>query len=218
MHSAVSWAGETLHLLPEHAISWPRGGALFVADLHIGKAAAYRAQGQPVPRGTTATNLRRLDELIARHAPRELVVLGDFLHDATAQQANVASALASWRGRHPLLAITVVRGNHDARAGALPQHLAIVTVDEPHLLGPFACCHEPRQHPSHFVLAGHVHPVCMLLGSGRDRLRLPCFVEDREGAILPSFGAFTGGWQVRPSPGRRLHVVGDGQVWTLPRA
>ena len=43
------WAGEPLHLLPERALWWPAARVLFVADLHLGKAATYRALGQPVP-------------------------------------------------------------------------------------------------------------------------------------------------------------------------
>ena len=65
----VQWAGESLQLLPERALWGPAGRTLFVADLHIGKAATYRALGQPVPGGTTRENLARLDGLIALHSP-----------------------------------------------------------------------------------------------------------------------------------------------------
>jgi metallophosphoesterase superfamily enzyme len=83
--STVRWAGELLHLLPERALWWPAAGVLFVADLHLGKAATYRALGQPVPGGTTQENLARLDALIARWSPRRIVFLGDFLHAAQAR-------------------------------------------------------------------------------------------------------------------------------------
>ena len=64
-HATVHWAGEALHLLPAHALWWPAGQALFIADLQLGKAASYRALGQPVPGGTTRDKLARLSELIA---------------------------------------------------------------------------------------------------------------------------------------------------------
>lgn len=215
---AVDWAGERVHLLPERALWWPAQRVLFVADLHLGKAASYRALGQPVPDGTTAQNLARLDALIAMHAPGHLVFLGDFLHAREARTTSLLQALAEWRARHATLAMTLVRGNHDDRAGDPPPELHIDVVDEPHLLGPFAACHHPQTHPTHFVLAGHEHPVCHLHGRGRDRLRLPCFVQDAGRAVLPAFGEFTGGWAVPPAPGRRFHAVGDGAVWALPAA
>jgi DNA ligase-associated metallophosphoesterase len=210
----VLWAGEILHLLPERALWWPAQRTLFIADLHLGKAATYRALGQPVPGGSTRENLARLDGLIARHAPRRIVFLGDFLH--AAQARTVLGAVAAWRASHEDIAMTLVRGNHDSRAGDPPAALAIDLVDEPWLLGPFACCHHPQSHPTHFVLAGHLHPVCRLQGRGRDSLRLPCFVSEPDHAILPAFGEFTGGWLVEAMPRRQFHGVGGNAVWALP--
>jgi len=212
----ASWAGELLHLLPERALWWPAGSVLFIADLHLGKAATYRALGQPVPGGTTQENLARLDALIARHDPARIVFLGDFLHAAAARTPSLLAALDVWRVLHANVEMTLVRGNHDSRAGDPPASLRVAIVDEPHLIGPFACCHHPQEHDTHFVLAGHVHPACHLHGRGRDSMRMPCFVSDARQAILPAFGEFTGGWRVEAMPGRRLYGVGGGAVWALP--
>ncbi len=195
---------------------WPAGRVLFVADLHIGKAASYRALGQPVPGGTTQENLARLDALIGRHAPERVVFLGDFLHAALSRTPQVLAALEGWRARHAGVAMTLVRGNHDSRAGDPPAALGIEVVDEPWLLGPFACCHHPQAHATHFVLAGHLHPARWLHGRGRDSLRLPCFVSEAGQAILPAFGEFTGGWSMEAVPGRQFHGVGGAAVWALP--
>ena len=213
---AVEWAGERLQLLPERALWWPAGRVLFIADLHIGKAATYRALGQPVPGGTTQENLARLDALIDQHRPERIVFLGDFLHAAAARTAAVLAALDAWRARHDAMAMTLVRGNHDSRAGDPPAALRIAVVSEPHLLWPFACCHHPQTHPTHFVLAGHLHPARRVYGRGRDSLRLPCFVSDGQQAVLPAFGEFTGGWLAEAAPGRRFYAVGGGAVWPIP--
>ncbi|MEO8122914.1 MAG: ligase-associated DNA damage response endonuclease PdeM [Burkholderiales bacterium] len=212
----IELAGEAIYLLPERALWWPAANTLFVADLHLGKAASFRALGQPVPGGTTHQNLARLDRLIACHAPREIVFLGDFLHAAQGRTATLLAALQSWRERHAALRCMLVRGNHDQRAGDPEFALRIEVVDEPNLRGPFAACHHPQGHATHFVLAGHLHPACMLHGRGRDRLRLPCFVRDEAQLILPAFGEFTGGWHVKPAPGRRFYAVGGDRVWPLP--
>ena len=212
----MRWAGAELHLLPARAVWWPHGQTLFIADLHLGKAATYRALGQPVPGGTTQANLERLSALIAQYVPRHIIFLGDFLHAAAARTPAVLTALDAWRARHPSTAMTLVRGNHDSRAGDPPASLAIDVVEEPYLHGPFACCHHPQLHATHAVLAGHVHPVCRLSGRGRDSLRMPCFVVETRQAMLPAFGEFTGGWRVGAEPGRLLYPVGDGVVWCVP--
>lgn len=215
-HATASWAGETVHLLPSHALWWPAAGVLFVADLHLGKAASYRALGQPVPGGSTQENLRHLGQLIAEHAPRQLVFLGDFLHAAAGRTPAVLDALLRWRAQFPGVAMVLVRGNHDHRAGDPPPEADIGAVEEPWLLGPFACSHHPQSHATHFVLSGHVHPVLQLKGPARDRIRLPCFVSDERQAILPAFGAFTGGHRTIAAPGRVLYAVGGGRVWRVP--
>jgi DNA ligase-associated metallophosphoesterase len=212
----IDYAGQTIWLLPEHALWWPAQRVLFVADLHMGKAATYRALGQPVPAGTTDENLRRLSQLIHHYQPAQLVFLGDFLHAVQARTASVLQALASWRASFASLHCVLVRGNHDSRAGDPPPVLQIEVVDEPYLIGPFAACHHPQSHPTHAVIAGHLHPALRLRGPARDRLRLPCFCfEDRQ-AILPAFGEFTGGWLVEPQSGVRLYAVGGQSVWVLP--
>jgi DNA ligase-associated metallophosphoesterase len=209
-------AGQSLELLAERALWWPAGEMLFVADLHLGKAASFRALGQPVPHGTTAQNLARLDRLIEQHRPRELVVLGDFLHDAQARTPQLLASLEAWREQHADLRCTLVRGNHDSHAGDPPPALRFESVDEPYLSGPFAACHHPRPHPTHFVLGGHLHPVCRLQGSGRDSLRMPCFVREERRLILPAFGEFTGGWLMEAMPGRHFYGIGGDAVWQLP--
>ena len=211
----ITYAGQSVWLLPEHALWWPDGRVLFIADLHIGKAATYRALGQPVPSGTTAENLRRISQLINHYQPKQLVFLGDFLHARQARTAAVLDTLTDWRSSCLQLDCTLVRGNHDSRAGDPPAGLGIWVVDEPYLLGPFAACHHPQQHATHAVLAGHTHPVVQQQGPARDRLRLPCFVFEERSAVLPAFGEFTGGFAVQAQPGVQLYAAGGQTVWRL---
>lgn len=212
----VVWAGERMRLLPERALWWPAGSTLFVADLHLGKAASFRALGQPVPAGTTGENLARLDGLVEDLKATAIVFLGDFFHSHEARKPLLMAALDDWRKRRGDVAMTLVRGNHDRRAGDPPSSLGISIVNEPWLLGPFACCHHPQSHPTHFVLAGHLHPVCQLQGKGRDSFRLPCFVADAGQALLPAFGEFTGGQMVQAVAGRRFYALGGDAVWAIP--
>ena len=69
--TTVRWARETLHLLPAPALYWPAEKTLVIADLHLGKAASYRALGQPVPSGSTQDNLERITQLIAQHQAQQ---------------------------------------------------------------------------------------------------------------------------------------------------
>ncbi|GAB3412584.1 ligase-associated DNA damage response endonuclease PdeM [Massilia agilis] len=202
---AVGLAGERVLLLAEKALVWPAQRMLVVADIHFGKAAAFRSLGVPVPRGTTTENLLALDALVERYGVRHIVFLGDFLHARAAHARATQAALLAWRRRHPDLALTLVRGNHDRHAGDPARELGIGLVDEPHNLGPFSFCHHPDLAAPGYVLAGHVHPV-FVLATRFDALRLPCFVVGTSRMILPSFGAFTGGHVVTPGAGDQIYV------------
>lgn len=211
----ISLGGEELWLLPEKAIYWPAQEALLVADVHFGKAAAYRSLGQPVPQGTTTQNIAVLDALLKALPCRQLTFLGDFLHGPGSHATATLEALAQWRARHDDLPMTLIRGNHDKRAGDPPASLNIAVVPEPMLLGPFALQHEPTPYAGRHVLAGHVHPVFRLNGRGRQSLRLACFRIGEAVSLLPAFGAFTGGYQVERDDHCRIFVIGDNEIWPV---
>jgi DNA ligase-associated metallophosphoesterase len=212
---AVERGGETLWLLPQRAAWWPARRWLLLADVHLGKAHSFRRLGVPVPEGTTGGTLARLDALLQAWRPERLVVLGDFLHSAHAQAATVLDAVHAWREAHAALSITLVRGNHDDRAGDPPASLRIDLVDEPWVQGGLALCHHPEPAAPHYVLAGHLHPCVTVGGRARDHLRRPCFHLGPQVGVLPAFGEFTGMHPVRPAPGDLLGVVGEDRVLAL---
>jgi DNA ligase-associated metallophosphoesterase len=213
---AIEVSGECLVLLPEKAVWWPARAALLVADAHFGKAQSFRRLGVAVPRGTTTANLELLAALIERHGARRIVFLGDLLHSAHAQAASTLGALARWRAAHAALELTLVRGNHDVRAGDPPRSLGVEPVDEPLRLGSLALCHHPAPRAEGYVLAGHLHPCVSLGGGGFDQLRLPCFHFGDAVGVLPAFGAFTGMHPVSRTAGERVYAVAEGRVAQVP--
>lgn len=205
-------AGEICTLLPERAVYWHAAQTLIVADMHLGKAASFRAAAVPVPRGTTHETLSRLEAALQRTAARRLVVLGDMMHDQVIHQSGSARAFAAWRASRSALTVQLIRGNHDAKAGEPPADWRVDCIDAPVLEGPFAFCHEPDNFPSCMAWAGHVHPCVTLHGPGGESLRMPCFVVSADLVLLPSFGAFTGAHTVRPARADRIFVVADQAV------
>lgn len=205
-------AGERLVLLPERLAYWPAARTLFVADFHLGKAASFRRAGIALPGGTTADNVARLEGAMAGREVDELVFLGDFLHSAQGRAPATLERFARWRATRPGLAVTLVRGNHDDRAGDPPAEWRFRCVDPGEARGPFALVHEPAPVRGGYALAGHVHPAVRLSERGGQSLRLPCFWFGPRVGVLPSFGAFTGSALVRPRPGDQVFVLADGEV------
>jgi len=215
---AATFGGEAVELLADRALYWPRGHTLFVADVHLGKAATLRAGGVPIPRGTTAHDLARLTRLVQATGASKLVVLGDFLHAAAGRVDGLDVAFRAWRDAHRDLEVVLVRGNHDAKAGDPPAAWRVAVVAEPHPLPPFLACHLPQFPPSGYALCGHLHPGTWVIGRARESLRLPCFVLGARRLLMPAFGRLTGLAMVTPLPDETVVVVAHEALFRLPRS
>ncbi len=203
----LTWAGERLTLRGDRALFWPRHRALLIADPHFGKAAAFRAAGIPVPRGTTRATIGRLDTALEGSAADTLLVLGDLFHARTSLEQAVLDQLRRWRHARPELRVLLVRGNHDRHAGDPPDDLGIECVDGPHELPPFNLVHEPVGGTSELLVAGHIHPVVRVVDRDGFRARLPCFHLTARTLILPAFGDFTGTHVIRPGQDERVFAI-----------
>ena len=220
-------AGTQLWLRPDGTVWWPDQSTLFAADLHLGKGAAFRAQGQPVPAGRSAETLAHLDAAAHACGAARLVLLGDLWHHASGLSDELHHQLSALVQRWPT---TLVLGNHDLPlAKRALQGLPITACTAPLALGPLLAQHEPDFAEPHaaatnasFGLAGHLHPAVHLGGRGGDRLRRPCFLHYAGGLVLPAFGRWTGAWAQWPrdyaAAGARVAVVGETQVQWLPSA
>ncbi len=214
---ATALGGEQVELHATRALYWPRERTVFVADVHLGKAAAFRAGGIPLPRGSTAADLARLTAVLRQTGARRLVVLGDFLHAAAGRVAALDATFREWRAAHATVELMLVRGNHDDHAGDPPPAWGISVVAEPHPLAPFLACHLPVAPRSGYALCGHVHPGVTLHGTvAEPSARLSCFVLGRRRAILPAFGGFTGLGAAAPLAGDRLVAIAGTRLFALP--
>jgi DNA ligase-associated metallophosphoesterase len=218
MSLAIEAAGESLWLQPDGTVWWPAARTLFAADLHLGKGAAFRAQGQPVPAGSSARTLARLEAAMSSLRAVQLVVLGDFWHGAEGLTPRLLQAVDDFARRVPTV---LMLGNHDRRIH--PPGLPLRAVSGSLSLGPLTAAHEPPpQGAAGFTLAGHWHPAVSIASRAGDRLRRPCFVHYPHALVLPAFGGLTGALTLTRSDLARhraqVAVLGDGQLHWLPLA
>jgi len=207
-----------LRLYAEGAIGWPDGQTLFVSDPHFGKADSFRHAGIAIPTAVLDRDLERLTTLLGQSQARVLIFLGDFFHTRHSQSENALASLELWRDHHRDVKVVLVQGNHDLHAGAPPAAFDIQSVEAPLLFGPFACYHHPQRGPSEegYILSGHLHPYVVLRDRDRSTLRLATFIFGPYQAILPAFGAFTGGSHYAPTPKDRVFAIAKGEIVEIP--
>lgn len=215
------WGGEHFVALAERALWWPRRRTLCVADIHLGKAAAFRHAGVPVPESTTDADLGRLSRLINRWSPSRLLILGDLLHSRSGRSTSTMSAFGEWRAGFPALEVVLVRGNHDLHAGDPPGEWRVRVENAP-FADEYDCRivlgHDPESsipHADNFLLCGHIHPAVSIQGT-TNGIRAPCLWLGARVGVLPAFGSFTGTMCVAPKSGDRIFAIGSGEIVEIP--
>src|SRR5438046_7010526 len=198
------------------ALFWQEQRLLVVSDLHLEKGSSFAARGVLLPPYDTVATLSQLAAVIARHDPRMVIALGDSFHDRTAHERLSApdrEAMSALQARRDWIWIS---GNHDP---ALPSDLGGVVASEV-CIGPIAFRHEPTGASGE--IAGPLHPKARVATRARVTERR-CFASDGERAVMPAFGAYTGGLSIRDiaftkifgAPDFTAHVLGDNKLHAI---
>ncbi len=206
----LHFAGERLMLDPAGALVWPATGMLVVSDLHLEKGSSYARRGMLLPPWDTRVTLDRLALLLHRWQPRIVVALGDSFHDGGGAARLPASELDRIAAMTEASRFVWVLGNHDPTPQpGLGGHWV-----EEYAAGPFVFRHQAKRG-GEGELCGHHHPKAQVTARGASVTR-PCFVADAARIMLPAFGAYTGGLDIRDPAIARLFPRG-GRAFLLGR-
>ena len=191
-HGRVMVNGVALAVDCLGALHWPDEGLLVVADLHLEKGSSFARRGQLLPPYDTTETLARLARLIAHYAPRAVIALGDNFHDGAGPgrlaAQDRASLIALQRGRDWVW----ITGNHDPDPAEGIGGLFAVVLS----IGALTFRHLPSRDAPDGEIAGHLHPVARVAQRGRAVSRR-CFASDGKSLVMPAFGAYTGGLNIR---------------------
>ena len=174
------------------ALYWPAERMLIAADLHLEKGSSFARRGSLVPPYDTAAALAKLAGAMLAFRPGTLLLLGDSFHDTGWPErlsCENRAAIAKLGGQAELIWIT---GNHDPR---LPPDLPGRAAHEIAIAG-ITFRHEPKRNFEGLEIAGHLHPAVRVPGP-RGSVRAKCFASDARRIILPAFGAYAGGLDLR---------------------
>ena len=158
---------------------------LAVADLHFGYEISQRAAGRLMPMWGMESIEDRLMALIADYQPRQLVIVGDLVHDRAA--AAEAGELLQRLGK--LTEPIVLAGNHDRHiAGLIPMRSSWQPDGFYFHHGHCAAADNGRVQ-----VIGHHHPAASITDGAGLRLKLPAFVQQGSCWILPAFSPWAAG-------------------------
>ncbi len=188
---------------PMGGLFWPAQRLLAVSDLHLEKGSSFARRGMLLPPWDTHATLDRLTLLLRRWSPVTVVALGDSFHDGQGSvrlPGTEARRLVAMTEAHRFV---WVQGNHDP---APPSGLGGDWVEH-HAAGPITFRHQAVASADPGEVVGHHHPKAQVQARAGTVSR-PCFVSDGRRLMMPAFGAYTGGLDVRDPAISRLFPRG----------
>ena len=201
--------------LPSGALWLVEGGALLLAEAHLGYGWAERHRGEPGPDFDGGAH-RRLKALVDELKPKVLVFLGDVMHrplPSAEERAAVVDILNTLAKRTE---VVIVRGApdraHSRDLRGLPARLA----EEWRQNGAVAVHRDQPETPvprGHTLVFGHLRPAATIYDAAGAGRRLPAFLRSRRAIMLPAFSPFAGGVDVgRGVPAELRDLLGRGPV------
>lgn len=190
LHTTLAGAAVTFRA--SGALLADGGRMLIVADLHLEKGSSYAMRGQMLPPYDTRETLGRLAAEVEAVRPQAVVLLGDTFHDRSSEERLAPDDAERLRDLARRTHLIWVVGNHDADG---PRLLPGETADELMVDG-LVLRHEPLPGSQPGEVAGHLHP-CAKVAASRGVVRRRCFVTDGQRVVVPAFGAYAGGLNVR---------------------
>ena len=169
------------------AIYWKEKNTLLLADIHLGKVGHFRKSGIPVPRKVESVFYDKISKLKNSLNFSQIIFLGDLFHSSL---NNEWFLFENWV-KKSVLKIILIKGNHDIIPKLKFQQVGIKTYNDLKI-EKFLFTHHPKKINDHFVFSGHIHPGVRLAGKGKQIMKFPCFIYNKDQIILPSFGGFTG--------------------------
>ncbi len=209
----IQFGGQQLVLDAEGVLYWPAEKTLIASDLHFEKATFLAQHGALVPPYDTQDTLARLEKLVAHYRPARLILLGDSFHDRNAWARLDATLRTSIASLVESVGECIwIEGNHDV---ALAAHPLGALTGHVHLSGiHFAHDDSAASRP---LIIGHYHPKAHI-SLGARTASGKCFIHSETLLIMPSFGSYTGGLNVRHTAIRSLFAEQEPQVHLLYRS
>ena len=203
-----NWDNSSLEMLPTRALLLPQTNELLICDIHLGKGEYFQQNGIPLTNNSDEQNLLRIKNIVKKHSPKKLIILGDLFH-------SKYSISESLKCKVELLAetlnikIELIVGNHDL--GCRVKNIKFIDFKRSNN---FIFSHEPLDKIEDNILniCGHYHPK-IYLKNAKDKLSFRCFALDEKKHVfyLPAFGDLTGGYLCKKSF-KKWAIISDKQI------
>ena len=176
---------------------------LIFSDLHLGKGLSFANLGNLIPPFDLDETLLNLKNIIEKYNPKRLISLGDSFHENKSIQKMERKYVNIINNLFHKINITWIEGNHDSNL--LFKEKIQGNFKNFYKLKNFKFVHSKSEidELNIFEFSGHYHPKITLKFNGLN-YSYKCFILTDSFCILPSFGTYTGGLDIKSSALKKI--------------
>ena len=186
----IDFANEKFDLMSEGSIFWVNKKILILADLHLEKGSFFHSKGQFISPYDTIETIKKLEKCIEKSNPSKIIFLGDTFHDKYSIKRMENSNIKKLKKIFNNFDCSLIKGNHDENLIS-----DFFIFEDEIIINGITFAHKTEFFEK-FEVSGHFHPIAFFYYKGI-KVKNKCFVFTKNKIILPSFGTFTGGMNVK---------------------
>ena len=176
---------------------------LIFSDLHLGKGLSFANLGNFIPPFDLDETLLNLKSIIEKYKPKRLISLGDSFHENKSIHKMERKYVNIINNLLHKIDITWIEGNHDSNL--LFKEKIQGNFKNFYKLKNFKFVHSKSEidELNIFEFSGHYHPKVTLKFNGLN-YSYKCFILTDNFCILPSFGTYTGGLDIKSNALKKI--------------
>ena len=186
----INFNDNELQIHKEGFLYWLEKNCLIVSDLHLEKGSSYAVTGQFIPPYDSYETLNRLINIIRKHKVKKLILLGDTFHDEKAINRMSNKVKSLFNKILEKYEVIFVLGNHESK-----MKIHNLNFHQEYIMDNIHFIHE-AVNKKIFQISGHFHPVASIRLNSK-KITEKCLIHSKNLLILPSFGEFTGGLDIK---------------------
>ncbi len=195
---------------------WPKNDLAVVSDLHLEKSSYFAKKGNYLPPYESFDTLQNLNLTLKKNKIQNLIFLGDVFHDNKGFERLDCKTKMIFKDIMNKFNTKFIIGNHDQNI-IIPNTKVFKNIK----IGNINFIHRLTKNNS-LEISGHYHPKYILKIKG-NKISRYCFVICKKKIILPAFGKFTGGLDVKHTSFSKVlygfrdyYLINDKKIYHIP--
>ena len=212
----INFNNRNFQISKEGVLFWFEKKIAIISDLHLEKGSGYGLAGQFLPPYDSEETLTKLINTTKKYNIKKIILLGDTFHDKNAFIRMSKKVLFLFETLLKKYEIIFVLGNHENN-----MELENLKFYNEYVLDGIHFIHQASKKHI-YQISGHYHPIATVT-TGSKKITGKCFIQLKYNLILPSFGVYTGGLNIKNKIFReifekepRIYFLGKKAVYKYP--